>query len=129
MNEKQKKRFTFWLNASEEEIGAAAVLLKKRKLRQSLFFVHLAVEKILKALFIKKTGEHPPITHNLKYLAETIKLELPESIDNFLVEATAFNIECRYPDEESPVLEYNYVKSKYDEALEILKWLRMKSGE
>jgi HEPN domain-containing protein len=129
MNEKQKKRFEFWKRSSEEEIKAASVLLKKKKLRQALFFVHLSLEKILKALVIKKKGEHPPITHNLKYLAEQIELELSEDMENFLIEATAFNIEARYPDEETPPLEYKYVKEKYKEALEALKWLRKKSEE
>jgi HEPN domain-containing protein len=129
MNEKQKKRFEFWKNSSEEEIQAASVLLEKKKLRQSLFFVHLSLEKILKALFIKKKGEHPPITHNLKYLAKKIDLELTENMDSFLIEATAFNIETRYPDEESPPLEIKYVKEKYNEALEVLEWLKKKSEE
>lgn len=129
MNEKQKKRFEFWKRSSEEEIKAASVLLKNKKLRQALFFVHLSLEKILKALVIKKKGEHPPITHNLKYLAEQIELELSEDMENFLIEATAFNIEARYPDEETPPLEYKYVKEKYKEALEALKWLRKKSEE
>ncbi len=129
MDKKQKKRFEFWKNSSNDEINTAAVLLKNKKLRQSLFFVHLALEKALKALFIKENGGHPPITHNLKYLAEKINLELPDSIENFLLEATAFNIESRYPDEETPSLDYKYVKSKYNEGLEILKWLQKKSEE
>ncbi len=129
MNEKQKKRFEFWKCSSEEEIKAASVLFKKKKLRQSLFFFHLSLEKILKALFIKKKGEHPPITHNLKYLSEQIEMELSEDMESFLIEATAFNIEARYPDEDTPPLEYKYVKEKYNEALETLKWLRKKSEE
>lgn len=129
MDEKQKKRFEFWRNASDEEIKAALVLLENKKLRQALFFVHLSLEKILKALFIKKRGEHPPLTHNLKYLAEKVDLKLSEDKEDFLIEATAFNIEARYPDEETPQLEYKYAKKKYDEALEVLEWLRKKSDE
>lgn len=129
MDEKQRKRFEFWKNAAYEEINAAAVLLKNKKLRQSLFFIHLSLEKILKALFIKEKKEHPPITHNLKYIAENIPLELPDKYEKFLIEATAFNIESRYPDEESPSPDYQYVNDKYNEALEILKWLQKKSEE
>ena len=129
MDEREKKRFDFWKKSSEEEIITASILLKKKKLRQSLFFIHLSLEKILKALFIKKKREHPPITHNLKYLAEQINLELTEKRENFLIEATAFNIEARYPDEENPPPEHKYVKQKYKEALEILEWLRKKSEE
>jgi HEPN domain-containing protein len=129
MDERQKKRFEFWKKSSEEEINTAHVLLKKKKLRQSLFFIHLSLEKMLKALFIKKKGEHPPLTHNLTYLAEKIELELSEENKYFLIEATAFNIETRYPDEDTPSPEYKYVKQKYKEALEILKWLGKRSEE
>ena len=129
MNEQEKKRFEFWKRSSEEEINIALILLEKKKLRQSLFFIHLSLEKILKALFIKRKKAHPPITHNLKYLAEQIKLELSEERENFLIEATAFNIEARYPDEESPPPAPKYVKQKYEEAQEILKWLRRLSEE
>ncbi|MCX6579466.1 MAG: HEPN domain-containing protein [Candidatus Aminicenantes bacterium] len=129
MDEKQRKRFEFWKNAASEEINAAAVLLKNKKLRQSLFFIHLSLEKILKALFIKEKKEHPPITHNLKYIAEKIPLELPEKYEKFLIEATAFNIEARYPDEDSSPPGFQYVNDKYNEAMEVLKWLQKKSGE
>ncbi|MGD2086525.1 MAG: HEPN domain-containing protein [Candidatus Aminicenantes bacterium] len=129
MDEREKKRFDFWRKSSEEEINTASILLKKKKLRQTLFFIHLSLEKILKALFIKKKREYPPITHNLKYLADRIDLELTETRENFLIEATAFNIEARYPDEESQPPEHKYVKQKYKEALEILAWLRKKSEE
>ena len=129
MDEKQRKRFDFWKNSADEEISTAAVLLKNKKLRQSLFFIHLSLEKILKAIFIKEKGEHPPLTHNLKYLAEKIPLKLPGNYENFLIEATAFNIESRYPDEDSSSPDSQYVNDKYNEALEILKWLQKKSEE
>ncbi len=129
MNEQESKRFEFWKYSAEEEINTALILLKKKKLRQSLFFIHLSLEKILKALFIKRKKKHPPITHNLKYLADQLDLELTEERENFLIEATAFNIEARYPDEESPMPELKYAKQKYVEAQEILKWLRRLSEE
>ena len=45
------------------------------------------------------------------------------------ISTAAFNIEARYPDEESTSPEYRYVNNKYKEALEILKWLQKKSEE
>jgi HEPN domain-containing protein len=89
MDEKQGKRFEFWKNGATEEITSTAVLLNNKELRQSLFFVHLSLEKILKTFNIKEKGEHPPITHSLKYIAEKIPLKLPEKYENFLIEATA----------------------------------------
>lgn len=129
MDDKLKKRFEFWKKSSEEEIAAASVLLSKKKLRQSLFFIHLSIEKMLKALFVKIKKEHPPLTHNLRYLAKKIDLKLTQEKEAFLIEATAFNIEARYPDEDYQPPKLTYVKKKYKESLEVLKWLRKKSEE
>ena len=38
----------------------------------SLFLGHISIEKLLKALFVKKNGNHAPFTHNLYRLAELI---------------------------------------------------------
>ncbi len=45
---------------------SAEILLDKKKTQQSLFFCHLALEKMLKALFTHNTGQVPPKTHNWK---------------------------------------------------------------
>jgi len=45
-----------------------------------LFMCHLAVEKLLKALYESISGKVPPKTHNLIYLTKAVNLELPEII-------------------------------------------------
>ena len=59
---------------------------------------HLALEKILKALVVKATKTHAPITHSLPYLAEKTGLVIPESILIQLREFMEFQIEARYPE-------------------------------
>jgi HEPN domain-containing protein len=126
MDEKLKKRFVFWEKSAQEEIETAQILLEKNKLRQCLFFLHLSIEKMLKALYVVRKKDNPPRTHNLRFLAEEIDIELSVENKEFLTEATAFNIEARYPDEEGPKPEFKYVKAKVAEAQEVLKWLQKK---
>lgn len=63
-----------------------------------MFFGHLAVEKILKALFVKNTGLDVPRTHNLLRLAKAAQIETTDRQQHELIRITAFNLESRYPD-------------------------------
>ncbi len=58
----------------------------------------LAVEKMLKAVFVTKQKQHAPPLHNLLRLARSAGLEVDQETVDKLVTVTAFNIEARYPD-------------------------------
>jgi HEPN domain-containing protein len=76
----------------------ADLLYKNKRYHYSLFFCHLSVEKILKAVIIKMTKKAPPLIHDLVRLAEKGKLSLGAARKNDLAELTTFNIEARYDD-------------------------------
>jgi len=61
-----------------------------------LFFCQLTIEKLIKALIIKKQNIDPPITHNLlslfKKTGEMLPLEYADDFDTM----TGFNVEARY---------------------------------
>ena len=111
------------------DIEAALDLFKAGKYPHCLFFAHLSVEKLLKALFVKTNDEHSPITHNLLLLAKKSKLELSDLQVERFAEINTFNIEARYPDEK-----FNFYKKctpeftgKYIKVIEeILDWLKKK---
>ena len=75
----------------------------------SLFFGHIVLEKILKALIVKNTKEHALFTHNLVRLAEISKIKLADREVNLLKKANEFNIEARYPEQK---LEFYYICTK-----------------
>ena len=63
------------------------------------FFVHLALEKILKAHWVKNNENNfPPKTHNLIYLYENAGVILSEEDTDFLQMMNTYQIEGRYPD-------------------------------
>jgi HEPN domain-containing protein len=89
---------TFWLVEAEEALQVADHLIAKNDYSYALFFGHLAVEKILKALFVVKQQKHAPPLHNLLRLARLAGLDVDEGTEDKLITVTAFNIEARYPD-------------------------------
>lgn len=56
----------FWISQAEDDWSAVDTLFKGKNYLQCLFFAHLVIEKICKALWIKyNEGNVPPRTHNL----------------------------------------------------------------
>ncbi len=62
----------------------------------SLFVGHLVIEKLLKAIYIKKIGPDYPRIHNLAILARKAQLDINENHKISLDMITRFNIEARY---------------------------------
>lgn len=88
----------FWLIEAEEASSVADHLMEKEDYSYALFLGHLAVEKLLKALYAVRLREHAPPVHNLIRLSRAVGLEMDEKQMAALITITALNIEARYPD-------------------------------
>jgi len=88
----------YWLTEATEALQVADHLVEKGDYSYALFFGHLAVEKMLKALYAQRLQEHAPLLHNLLRLARAAGVEPDERRTEALITITAFNIESRYPD-------------------------------
>lgn len=96
---KKKQRVQYWLESAKDDWRVAKHLFERRDYPHSLFFGHLTVEKILKAIYVNKLNESPPYTHRLVHLAERLSLKMTEERLSLLETITDFNMEARYPDE------------------------------
>ncbi len=95
----KSKHIDYWKTTSMDDLGAIDLLLNGKKYVQALFFMHLALEKTLKAHWVKdNAGNVPPKTHNLTYLFGKTNLNLPEEDTDFLQTMNIFQMEGRYPD-------------------------------
>ncbi|MBF0359559.1 MAG: HEPN domain-containing protein [Oligoflexia bacterium] len=104
--EKISKLILYWKMESENDYQAALDVWKKaQRNTHSLFFLHLSIEKILKAYLVFLHQKHAPYSHNLLYLAEQAKIALSEDQKKFLLEVNEFNLECRYPDQQNSLKE------------------------
>ena len=127
--EKKQELINYWVKSSDYDFDAARDLCRSGKYSHALFFGHLAVEKILKALFVKINEDYPPRTHNLLMLSKSINLEIDEIRLNYIIEINAFNMEARYPDEKFEFYKRctsDFTADKMEEIEEIIVWLKKK---
>ena len=124
----KKIDFKIWLRNSEEDIKVAENLFKLKHYSQSLFFCHLSLEKLLKAIIIKNTKNYPPYIHDLRRLAEMANISLDIEKKKFLDQISTFNIAGRYANEKIEFYEkYNnkkYVKEYLDITIKLRLWLK-----
>ena len=63
-----------WFEQAIRDLGAAGHLLRGGYPAHATVFAHLAVEKALKGIVRRQTGEPPPVTHDLRHLADALDL-------------------------------------------------------
>ena len=93
-----EKHISHWLESSDDDFNTMFVLFNSKKYHWALFIGHIAIEKLLKAYFVKKNKNYAPYTHNLYRLAELCKMEISEEHAEWLFKITTFNINARYDD-------------------------------
>lgn len=81
------------------DLETADAMLKAGRYLYVLFCCQQAVEKALKAVIVKKTGELPPRVHNLLRLAEVAEIASDPERLRFLGELSGYYIQSRYPEE------------------------------
>lgn len=94
------KTINYWLEGADYDIGVAEAMYEKGKYPYALFMGHLAIEKLLKALVVKNTGEHAPFSHSLPFLVEKTGLKVSQKVAKNLARFMEFHFEARYPDEQ-----------------------------
>jgi hypothetical protein len=78
--EKQTQKLVeYWrVGSQDDQETARAVAAGTKRFHAALFYAHLAVEKALKAQFVRTQLIHAPYTHNLLHLVAKIGWELGE---------------------------------------------------
>jgi HEPN domain-containing protein len=121
-----REQVAYWRDGAKDDWDAAKQLIDGGKIRQGMFFAHLALEKILKAHVCKNTDKLAPKIHNLVRLAEIAQLQLkPEDIE-ILAEMNEFNLEGRYPISFVPPPTKNESLEFMKKAKGIFEWLTRK---
>lgn len=87
-----------WSESSEQNYATMQNLIKTKEYSWVLFLGHLVIEKLLKALYVKRLQSHPLFSHDLLRLAKKMDIELPAGYDEWLDEITTFNLNARYDD-------------------------------
>jgi HEPN domain-containing protein len=93
-----QKIINHWIETSDSDFQAMQTLYQSKKYNWALFLGHITIEKLLKALYVKRFERHAPFTHNLYRLAELTEIDLPTEYADWLDEITSFNMNARYDD-------------------------------
>lgn len=92
------KQIDYWVNGAVSDIETAELLITGKKYIEGLFFCHLTIEKIFKALVVKKTKQLAPKTHNLNYLCEIAGVVVSVENTLFMSVLMKYQLEGRYPE-------------------------------
>ena len=115
-----------WVDQAQYDLDTARAMLASSRYLYVLFCCQQAVEKTLKAVIIRRTGEMPPRVHNLLRLAEIAQVQADQVQVRLLGELSAYYIQSRYP-EEIKAAGATIARAVADEALkkteQIIPWI------
>ena len=117
----------YWDTEAKESLQVAKHLFEKKDYSYALFFGHLAIEKLLKSIYVRNIDDNVPRTHNLPRIAKAANLVIPEDILVDLLRITAFNLETRYPDYKKQFRNKctkQFTAQELDKIHEIYTWLQ-----
>lgn len=124
----QKTIIDFWASEAKDSLQVAEHLFEKKDYSYALFFGHLAVEKIIKAVLVKNAGQQVPRSHNLLRLAQEAQIEMTEEQKRTLIRITAFNLESRYPDYKKEFRKkctLQFTETELGKIKEVFAWLKL----
>src|SRR3989344_893872 len=85
-----------WRNSAREDMATSDELFKLKKYSGCLFFLHLALEKIIKGVHQHLKHEPSLFIHDLYKLATKAGIEVSELEKLMLDEISTFNVAARY---------------------------------
>jgi HEPN domain-containing protein len=69
-----------WFKQAQYDLSTAEAMVDAKKYIYVIFMCHLAIEKALKGLYLKKVSNIPPQAHNLLFLLEKVGISLPNML-------------------------------------------------
>ena len=110
-----------WVKTAEQHLGAAKVLLRASFPSAAVYWCQMAIEVLLKAMWIETRPDLYERTHNLPYLAQELKLQLSQGQEEFLRKLYWQVIPTRYPEGGAP--DEAAANWYYEESERMFSWL------
>jgi len=126
-----EKTINNWLDLARYDLETASAMLASGRYLYVAFTCQQAIEKLLKAFFVRTNNCTPPYTHNLLKLCEEVGLmaQLSEEQLGFIEQLCSYYIQSRYT-EELQRLSASLTKEKTSllhlETGELFTWLTQK---
>jgi len=95
----KEQHIEHWINTAQYDWTGVEHAFGTENYLHCLFWAHLVLEKLAKALWIKNHEENiPPRTHSIVRLLELSDIDLGEDTMKFLEMFIRFQLSTRYPD-------------------------------
>jgi len=124
----KEEHIKHWISGAKDNLDAAFDIFGVARYDWALFIGHLALEKVLKAIYIQNTENIvPPKIHNLRKLAELSNLELNQEQLIFLDKVLLFHIEARYTVEKNELYKIatkDFTLENLNQIKEMFIWLK-----
>jgi HEPN domain-containing protein len=115
-----------WADQAQYDFETGRAMLETGRYLYVLFCCQQAVEKVLKAVIAKRTGEMPPRVHNLVRLAEHAGVNANAAQSELMHELSRYYVETRYPDqiaEIAPDLSRDMAEEILGRTERLMQWL------
>ena len=125
--DKAYKPYEEWFSQSDYDFETAEAMFQTGRYVYCVFMCHLTIEKALKALVVKRLSKVPSKVHNLLYIVDELKLEMPENYVKFVFRLNDVSIPTRYPQELRKLISvYNKANTKLilDTTKELQQWIK-----
>lgn len=120
-----------WLSLAEYDLATAEAMLQTHRYLYVAFMAQQAVEKTLKACYVKHRDTTPPYTHNLLRLVTELpwKADMDATTKAIMEELNSYYIESRYTEdivELQRALTDEEAKRLLKAVKELLEWIKAK---
>ena len=114
-----EEKVEHWVSISDYDWETAVAMFETGRYLYVGFMCHQVIEKIFKAVYVKRKDDTPPYTHDVEYLAQKSGFyeTLSEEQQDFIGELNPLNIEARYTEYKKEVAK-RLTPSKCAELLE-----------
>ncbi len=118
-----------WVSLSDYDIESAQVMLDSKRFLYVAFMCQQAIEKLLKACFVKEKGKTPPYTHSLVRLCEELSFYsvINEKYQEDIELLNSYYIASRYSEdyaELSKSISLEQANDMFEFSQEFLEWLK-----
>lgn len=115
-----------WAERAQYDFDTAQAMLRSERYLYVLFCCQQALEKIVKGVIAKQTGEFPPRIHDLMGLARKAEIVLDDDQVRLMRQLSEYYLNSRYPDQivnASADITRGTAAKVLNETEAMLKWL------
>ena len=124
------QHIAYWKTEAERNWETALYLKNGKQNVMALFMLHLTIEKLFKAHWVKDNIDNfPPRTHDLQFLHNQADLDIPAEDYDYLAVVNQWSIDTRYPDYRNKIYSIatdTYITAQVVRIEKLKQWLHAK---